>query len=290
MNKTFKKSVIFSLATVLLSQSVAFAAQQTNREAAIDQTLIDASLMAQGQDMKKSVAQIEEMIKSIEAFKNASTSEKETFLINTARMLITFLGVSAGAVHIKNKHIESSASLSTAAVAGLLSSLLEAYAQNKKIDMTQIKGLLLENQKILSAEVGLVDKETGEMIIDAVKQIGDINSQLQTNATQIQQMLDNGQMGAAVVAVSTIALNYLGPILPKKLKEAIANKAPVMIEKSKNAAQKGHKAGVQTLAGTNGITMISTLVGMSSKDAQTQINSILSNLYVARAKLIQETK
>jgi hypothetical protein len=60
------------------------------------------------------------LIGQIEKFRDASSSEKQSDFVNVARFLIVATGVGTSFLHLKNVQVESSISLATAGVMGLL--------------------------------------------------------------------------------------------------------------------------------------------------------------------------
>ncbi|AZZ36958.1 hypothetical protein CIK05_09185 [Bdellovibrio sp. qaytius] len=289
------KRIALSLAVLIAANSTAFAATDRDKQLAgvVDEALLEISSETSSAQMQQSITQVEALIKNIKGLSNDSMSNKDQAFINTARLLISMLGISAGVVHFKNKDAESVAAIVTAVGAGVLSSALDAYSQHRKLDLGDLKNLLAQNQQVLADNLKNISPEAteqGEQIVQAITQIADLNNKLNENSGALQQMIDNGQVASAVVAVGTIVLNHTGSLVPKKIKDGLLAKLPEILEKTKSAAQAGKKAGVNTLASTNGMTLLSTLAGLTGPDAQNQVNTILANLEVARAKLIQASK
>ncbi|MEQ1724189.1 MAG: hypothetical protein ABL930_13540 [Pseudobdellovibrio sp.] len=278
------KNIALVLSTVLLTNTVGFSAYANNSASAtkIDESLIDQSLTSQSADMKRNLEQVNALIKSIETYRTASQGEKQNAFVNSARLMITLLGLGSTAVHLKNVQAQSSIELTLAAVAGVLSTALEKYVSSQKIDMNEIRSLLAANQQNLVNSIsGSVSKEDAALISGAVAQLAQINSELDSRMNDIKRNIDSGQTDLAIVAVVTLVLNYAAPFLPKKLKDIVSNKVPTVL----GHAAKTKKQGMQALGGTNIATLLSTMAGMAGKDSQAQLDTILSNLRVTQANL-----
>lgn len=250
----------------------------------IDDSLINQSINAQSAEMRRTLRQIDALIASMERYKNASTNEKQSAFVNTARIMITLLGLASTAVHAKNAQAESSIELTLAAVSGVLSTALERYASSQQFDMSQVRALLAKEQSTLTSSLSGASREDQIMISQAISQIADINSDLSTKVNDIQHQIDNGQTGVALVAIITLVLHYAAPYLPAKIRNAVSEKAPTMV--TRLAATK--KGSMQGLGAANIATLLSTVVGLSGPGAQSQLNHILSNLYVAKANLMKQ--
>lgn len=278
------KNIALLLSTVLLTNTVGFSAH-AYKEAGrvkIDESLIDQSITAQSKEMERNLLQVTALIKSIESYKTSSQGEKQNAFVNAARLMITILGLGSTAVHMKNVQAQSSIELTLAAVAGVLSTALEKYVSTQKIDMNEVKDLLTKNQQDLVNSIsGSVSREDAALISGAVAQIAQINSELDSRMNDIKRTIDSGQTDLAIVAFVTIALNYAAPILPKKLKDIVANKAPTLL----GHAAKTKKQGMQAMGSTNIATLLSTVAGLAGKDSQAQLDAILSNLRVTQANL-----
>lgn len=278
------KNIALMLSTVLLTNTVGFSAHAYTQAAAtkIDESLIDQSITAQNNEMKRNLEQVNALIKSIETYRTSSQGEKQNAFVNAARLMITILGLGSTAVHMKNVQAQSSIELTLAAVAGIVSTALEKYVSTQKIDMDEIKKLLADNQQnLVNSITAGVSKEDAALISGAVAQIAQINSELDSRMSDIKRTIDSGQTDLAIVAVVTLVLNYAAPFLPKKLKEVVTNKAPTLL----SHAAKTKKQGMQALGSTNIATLLSTVAGMAGKDSQAQLDTILSNLRVTQANL-----
>lgn len=273
------KSTSLFLSTVLVANMVGFSAMAG--ETKVNDELIDQSIKAQTNEMRRNLEQVNALIKSIEIYRTQSDSEKQNAFVNAARLMITVLGLSSTAVHLKNIQAQSSAELTLAAVTGILSTVLEKYVSSQKIDMSEVKSLLVKNQQELVTSIGGASKEEAKLISGAVEQLAMISSGLDSQMNDIKRSIDSGQMDVAIVAIVTLALHYAAPFLPQKLKDIVSNKMPNLLGK----VEKTKKQGMQALGGTNIATLLSTVAGMAGKDSQAQLDSILSNLRVTQAQL-----
>lgn len=280
-----KKNISLFLSTVLVTNVVGFSAMAAEN-ARINEDLIDQSIIAQTNEMRRNLEQVNALIKSIENYRSQSDSEKQNAFVNAARLMITVLGLSSAAVHVKNIQAQSSAELTLAAVTGILSTVLEKYVASQKIDMNEVKSLLLKNQQDMINSIDGVSKEQAALITDAVGQLAQISSGLDDQMNDIKRSIDSGQLDLAIVAIATLALHYAAPFLPQKLKDVVANKAPTML----GHAAKTKKQGMQVLGGTNLGTLFSTMAGMAGKDSQAQLDSILANLRVTQSNLTAALK
>lgn len=282
------KNLSLLLSTVMFTNIVGYSAfaAGTNKKSTIDESLIDQSIVAQNIELKRNLDQVNALIKSIETYKTASQNEKQGAFVNAARLMITILGLSSTAVHLKNVQAQSSIELTLAAVMGVLSSALEKYISTQKIDMDEIKNLLAKNQKELISSINKADRREAELIAGAVAQLSQISDSMSSQMNDIKRTIDSGQTDIAIVAVITLVLNYAAPFLPAKLKETISNKAPVVI----GHVSKTKKQSMQALGTTNIATALSTIAGLAGKDSQQQIDSILSNLRVTQANLTAAIK
>mgnify|MGYP001604068815 FL=1 len=262
----------------------AFAAKAN--ENLVDESLIDQSINAEEQQLKRSFDQITALIKSIETYKAGAQGEKQNAFVNAARLMITVLGLANTVKHIKNVKAESSIELTLAAVMGALSSTLEMYVSKQKIDMGEVKELLNKKQEELIATASESNNEDAVLIVDAVKKLSEISDSLNSQMNNIQQLIDEGQTDVAITAIITLVLNYAAPFLPKKMKEIVANKAPTAL----GLAVKTKRRSMQALGGTNIATLLSTVVGMGSKSSQDQLNMILSNLRLTQANIAAALK
>ncbi len=254
--------------------------------AKVSDELIDQSIAAQSTEMRRNLDQVNALIKSIEIYRTQSEGEKQNAFVNAARLMITVLGLSSTAVHLKNIQAQSSAELTLAAFTGVLSTALEKYISTQKIDMNEIKTLLAKNQQDMVNSIAGANKEEAVLISGAVAQLSQISSGLDSQMNDIKRTIDSGQTDVAIIAVVTLALHYAAPFLPQKLKDIVSNKVPTLL----GQASKTKKQGMQALGGANVATLLSTVAGMAGKDSQTQINTILSNLRVTQANLTAALK
>lgn len=278
------KNIALMLSAVLLTNTVGFAAYAGKASDAtkIDESLIDQSIAAQTNDMKRNLEQVNALIASIETYRTASQNEKQNAFVNAARLMITILGLGSAAVHMKNAKAQSSIELTLAAVAGVISTSLEKYVSSQKIDINEVKSLLSKNQvELVNSISSNMSKEDAALISGAVAQLAQINTELDSRMNDIKRTIDSGQTDLAIVAVVTLVLNYAAPFLPAKVKDIVANKAPVLL----GHAAKTKKQGMQVLGTTNIATMLSTVAGLGGKDSQVQMELILSNLRVTQANL-----
>ncbi len=287
-----KSSLIaLTIAMTMTANSMAFAASaaaiDTKSDIKIDESLIEQSLAGENKKMQETIAQVDALIKAIEQYRDGAANNKQSSFVTSARLMITLLGLSAGFVHLKNRQAESSISLTLAAVAGALSVLLEKYASGQRIDIMDIQKELAKNQKLIADELhvsaGLTKKDAA-LIAETVAHIGDINNEIQDTAGEIQKHIDNGQMDVAIVSIVTLVMHYAAPFLPAKVKDAVAGKAPNALA----AIGQTKKQGQQVLGATNVGTLFSTLIGMGGKNSQQQMNTVLTNLYNTRSKLVVE--
>lgn len=269
------------ISTVIFSNMVGFSAIAKTPVSA--ESLIDQSITAQSNEMRRNLAQVEALIKTIEVYRTQSQNEKQNAFVNAARLMITVLGLSSTAVHLKNIQAQSSAELTLAAMTGVLSTMLEKYISSQKIDMREVKALLVKNQQDLVNSISGASKEEAALISGAVAQLSQISSGLDSQMNDIKRTIDSGQIDIAIV---TIALNYAAPFLPQKLKDIVSNKVPTLI----GQASKTKKQGMQALGGTNIATLLSTITGMAGKDSQAQLDSILTNLRVTQANMAAALK
>lgn len=293
------KNISLLLSTVMLTNvlgasalasnadyGTAYEARNALKSSGIDESLIDQSVVAQNNELKRSLDQVNALIKTIETYRTASAGEKQNAFVNAARLMITVLGLSSTMVHMKNAKAESSIELTLAAVMGALSTTLEKYVSSQKIDMDEVKALLTQNQKELINSIGGVSKEDAALITGAVAQLSQISDAMSSQMNDIKRAVDSGQTDVAIVAVITLVLNYAAPFLPAKIRDAISNKAPNLV----NNASKTKKQSMQALGTTNIATLLSTMAGMAGKDSQAQLDSILSNLRVTQANLTAAIK
>lgn len=280
-----KKNISLFLSTVLVTNVVGFSAMAAEN-VRINESLVDQSIIAQTNEMRRNLEQVNALIKSIENYRSQSEGEKQNAFVNAARLMITVLGLSSAAVHVKNIQAQSSAELTLAAVTGILSTVLEKYVTSQKIDMNEVKSLLIKNQQELVNSIGGVSKEQAALITDAVGQLAQISSGLDSQMNDIKRSIDSGQVDVAIVAFVTLALHYAAPFLPQKLKDIVANKMPTMLDR----AAKTKKQGMQALGSTNIATLLSTMAGMAGKDSQAQLDSILANLRVTQSNLTAALK
>ena len=91
-----KQSISMLLAALMVSNSVPMAAMAQSR---VDDALIDQSIAAQSNEMKRTLQQIDALISSMEKYKTASQSEKQNAFVNAARLMITLLGLGSTMVH-----------------------------------------------------------------------------------------------------------------------------------------------------------------------------------------------
>ncbi len=280
--KSISKSTALLLSAVMAGNILL--PSVVHAQSRVDNSLIDQSLNAQSAEMRRTLRQINALISSMEKFKAASASDKQGAFVNTARLMITLLGLGSTAIHAKNAQAESSIALTLAAVSGVLSTVLEKYASTQQFDMSQVRALLAQEQSTLTNSLSGASREDQIMISQAISQIATINSDLSTKVNDIQHQIDNGQVGVAVVAIITLVLHYATPYLPARMRAAISEKAPTVV--TRLAATK--KGSMQGLGAANIATMLSTVVGLSGPGAQSQLNRILSNLYVAKANLLKE--
>lgn len=276
------KSISLLISTVMVGNILL--PSVVHAQSRIDNSLIDQSISAQSAEMQRTLRQINALISSMEKFKSASANDKQGAFVNTARVMITLLGLSSTAIHAKNAQAESSIALTLAAISGVLSTALEKYASTQQFDMSQVRSLLANEQSSLTRSLSGASREDQIMISQAISQIATINSELSTKVNDIQHQIDNGQVGVAVVAIITLVLHYAAPYLPAKLRTAVSERAPTVV--TRLAATK--KGSMQGLGAANIATLLSTVVGLSGPGAQSQLNRILSNLYVAKANLLKE--
>lgn len=274
------KNISMLISTVMLTNMVGFSAM-ADKTRVFDESLIDQSIAAQSNEMRRNLDQVNALIKSIEKYRAESQGEKQNAFVNAARLMITVLGLSSTAVHLKNIQAQSSAELTLAAVTGILSTVLERYVSSQRIDMSEVKSLLIKNQQDLVNSIGDVSKEDAALISGAVSQLAQISSGLDSQMNDIKRAIDSGQTDVAIVAFVTIALHYAAPFLPQKLKDIASNKVPALL----GQAAKTKKQGMQALGGANIATLLSTVAGMTGKDSQAQLDTILSNLRVTQANL-----
>ena len=138
------RNLALFVSTVLITNIVGLSAMAAPKVA---DELIDQSIAAQSNELRRNLDQINALIKSIETYRTQSQGEKQNAFVNAARLMITVLGLSSTAVHLKNIQAQSSAELTLAAFTGVLSTALEKYVSTQKIDMNEIKALLAKNQQ-----------------------------------------------------------------------------------------------------------------------------------------------
>lgn len=278
-----KKHTALALAAAITlnAMSTQALAQFSNQ---IDPSLIDQSMQAQSAEMQRSLKQVNALIASMEKYKTASRDEKQNAFVNAARLMITILGLGSAAVHMKNRQAESSIELTLMAVSGVLSTALEKYVSSQRIDMDEVKQLLLKEQGVLSASMSGLSQEERELMSNAIAQIGQINEQLESKMNDIKRNIESGQTDVAVIAIATLVLNYAAPFLPKKIKDVVSDKAPTML----GHAAKTKKQSMQAMGATNVATLLSTIAGLGGQSSQAQMDKILSNLYIARANLMKQ--
>ena len=146
-----KKNISLFLSTVIVTNIIGFSAMATEN-ARINEALIDQSIAAQTNEMRRNLEQVNALIKSIENYRSQSAGDKQNAFVNAARLMITVLGLSSAAVHVKNIQAQSSAELTLAAVTGILSTVLEKYVTSQKIDMNEVKSLLIKNELLPNYE------------------------------------------------------------------------------------------------------------------------------------------
>ena len=276
------KSLAILLSTVLLTNAVPMAAFADNK---IDDTLIDQSIRAQSNEMKRTLAQVNALIASMEKYKTASQDEKQNAFVNAARLMITLLGLGSTMVHVKNAQADSSIELTMAAVTGVLSTVLEKYVSSQKINMDEVKALLNQQQSSMTKSLSTASGEDAILLTGAVSQLADINSQLDSKMNDIKRQIDNGQVDMAVISITTLVLHYAAPFLPKKIKDAVSQKAPNLVDKLASTK----KRSMQGLGATNVATLLATISGLGGASSQAQLDRILANLYATKANLMKQT-
>lgn len=280
------KKISLFVASVMVTNFIGTAAY-AKKTSEVDESLIDQSIVAQNLELKRNLEQVTALIKSIEKYRTASKDEKQNAFVNAARLLITVLGVSSAAVHVKNAKAQSSVELTLTAVMGVLSTVLEAYVASQKIDMEEVKELLAKHQQELVGSISsATDQKDAVMIAAAVAQLGQISESMNSQMNDIKRAIDAGQVDVAIIAFSTLVLNIAAPFLPGKIKDAVVNKAPTLI----GHAAKTKKHSMQGLGATNLATVFSTFAGMMGKDSQQQLDSILANLRVTQANMAAALK
>lgn len=279
------KNISFFMSAVIAFNLVGYSVFADTKKL-VDESLIDQSIDAEKDQLKRSFDQIAALIKSIETYKAGAQGEKQNAFVNAARLMITVLGLANTVKHIKNVKAESSIELTLAAVMGALSSTLEKYVATQKIDMGEVKELLTKKQEELISAASESNNEDAALIVDAVKKLSEISESLGGQMNDIQQVIDEGQTDVAITAIITLVLNYAAPFLPKKIKDIVANKTPVVL----GLAVKTKKRSQQALGATNIATLLSTVAGMGSKSSQAQLDMILSNLRLTQANIAAALK
>lgn len=274
------KSISLLLTTVMVGNILL--PSVVHAQSRIDESLIDQSLTRQSNEMRRTLSEINALIASMEKYKASNSNDKQGRFVNMARLMITLLGLSSTAIHVKNKQAESSIALTLAAISGVLSTALEKYADSQQFDMSQVRSLLAEKQAEMTQLTG-VSREDQIKISEAASQIAAINSDLSTKSADIQRQIDNGQTGVAIVSVITLVLHYAAPFLPARVRAAVSERAPTVV--SRLATTK--RSSMQGLGAANIATVLSTVVGLSGPGAQAQLDRILSNLYATRANLLK---
>ncbi len=282
--KSSAKTLAIFLSTIMLTNALPMSAYAF-KEAQIDDSLIDQSIKAQSGEMKRTLDQVNALISSMEKYKSASQNEKQNAFVNAARLMITLLGLGSTAVHVKNVQAESSIELTMAALTGVLSTVLEKYVSSQKINMDEVKTLINKQQNSMSASLSQASGEDAVLLAGAVSQLADINSQLDSKMNDIKRQIDNGQVDMAIISISTLVLHYAAPFLPKKMKDAVTNKAPNLVTKLSGTRKKS----MQALGSTNVATLMATLAGLGGASSQAQLDRILANLYATKANLMRQT-
>ncbi len=278
-SKTQWKRRSLLLSTVIVANMFGFAAAAMPK--AFDEALIDQSIAAQSNELQRSLDQVNALIKSIETYRTASQGEKQNAFVNAARLMISVVGLSSVVIHLQNAKAQSSIELTLAAVMGVLSTALEKYVSTQKIDMEEIKALLVKNQKDLVLSIDKASKEDAALIAGAVAQLSQISASMNSQMNDIKRTIDSGQTDLAIVAVITLVLNYAAPFLPNKLKAIVSNKAPILL----GHAAKTKRHSMEALGVANITALLATIAGMAGKDSQIQLDSILSNLRITQANL-----
>ncbi len=278
------RNLALFVSTVIVSNMIGLSAMAAG--AKVSDELIDQSIAAQSTEMRRSLDQINALIKSIETYRTQSGGEKQNAFMTGARLMIAIMGITSTAVHLNNIQAQSSAELTLAAFTGVLSTALEKYASTQKIDMNEIKTLLAKNQQELVNSIAGANKQEAALISGAVAQLSQISTGLDSQMNDIKRTIDSGQTDVAIVAIVTLALHYAAPFLPQKLKDIVSNKVPTLL----GQVLKTKKQGMQALGGVNIATLLSTLAGMAGKDSQAQIDTILSNLWVTQANMTAALK
>jgi|GEM_PF-6207472 len=248
----------------------------------VDTSLVEDSVNRENAEIKNSLERIDALIKAIETYKASIQDSTQNNFIGLAQIMIMILGLSSTAAHIKNIKLESSIDLTLAAVMGVLSTALQHYVDTQKIDMDVVKALLVHEQEQLQNSVAeSANAHEADLISESVKQLAEIIIAMDDIMSDIKNNINSGQEGLAITAIVTLALNYAAPFLPNKIKTKITEKAPVFVAR----ATETKKIGKQSLASTNIITSLSSVVGLASKSSQAQLEAILINLRVTQANL-----
>ena len=276
-----KQSLSMLLAALMVTNSVPMAAMAQSR---VDDALIDQSIAAQSNEMKRTLQQIDALISSMEKYKSASQSEKQNAFVNAARLMITLLGLGSTMVHVKNTQAESSIELTLAAISGVLSTALEKYVSSQQINMDDVKKLIEDQQSNLKNALGEADARDADLIAGAVSQLSTINSELDSKMGDIKRQIDNGQVDMAIISITTLVLHYATPFLPQKMRAAVSDKAPNLVNKLATTK----KRSMQGLGATNIATLLSTIAGLGGASSQAQLDKILANLYATKANLMKQ--
>lgn len=276
-----KKLAVFLAVTMLTNAMPVTAFAQSK----VDDSLIDQSLISQSNEMRRTLEQVNALIASMEKYKTASQDDKQSAFVNSARLMITLLGLGSTMLHFKNTQAESSIELTLAAISGVLSTVLEKYTASQQINMDDVKKLIVQQQNTMTRSLGEVGGKDAILMAGAVSQLAQINSELDSKAGDIKRQIDNGQVDMAIVSIVTLALHYAAPFMPKKMKDTISEKAPNLV--SKLATTK--KRSMQGLGATNVATLLATIAGLGGSSSQSQLDKILANLYATKANLMKQT-
>lgn len=300
-----KQTLAFSLSLVMgvnavgmLSASTAMATDLNVAAPIVDLDLLNQSSVEgtkqQLESLQKTLAQVDTLIAKFEEYKKTAMASSDQPVVTFMRMTIGLIGLTSGMVHMKNAQADASLSLITTAVSGVLSTALESYVKNGRVDIDILSQTLVAHQaelsKGLDAAVASGDMSASDrqLVAQAVEQIGNINNDLSDTASEIQEKISVGQQEATLAAVALIGFKYLSKFLPASVRESLVIKMPKTTSVAQKAGQSGVVVGAKTLGTMNLAPLLSSLAGLTSPSAMKQIDKILANLYSTRANIIAQ--
>lgn len=231
----------------------------------------------------ESIQQLDTLVKSIQGFQQANAKNGNNTLIKAANLIVSSLSMATFIAHLRGeKSLETSLILVTSSVTSMLSTALDYYQSDKKINLQQVQDVLLKHQTEIANLAGL-DDEQKEAALVIVRDLAQINSNIKLTASNFQQQISEGRRDLVFATVLGIGITYFIRFVPNFIKQRFADKG---VEEK---IVQGSKTSVLRLNQTTGITSVSDFLtfaaGFTSESSQAQLNQILASLNVTRANL-----